>query len=83
MNQDLPRILPWRNTGVWLAGDTHTHHRLIGGEKLLDGASECCDFIALTSHAHNPDAVKAHPRVIEKGRKAHPDMIVVNGVQRR
>ena len=81
MHQATVNALPWRDSGIWLTGDTHTHHRLIGGERLLDGASRYCDFIALTSHAHNRDAVEAHPRIINEGRAAHPNLIVVNGVE--
>ena len=71
MPQNGSRQLPWRETGVWLKGDTHTHHRLIGGAEMLAGAAPYCDFIALTSHAHEPDAVAAGD-----GRSARTDLVV-------
>lgn len=81
MAAEVNRQHPWRSSGVWLMGDTHTHHRLIGGAEMLAGADPRCDFVALTSHAHNPDAVSAHPEIILAATKAHPDLILVNGVE--
>jgi len=48
---------------------------------MLEGAATYCDFVALTSHAHNPDAVAAQPQIIGEARATHPDLIVVNGLE--
>ncbi|MCK4297984.1 MAG: hypothetical protein KAX80_00550 [Planctomycetes bacterium] len=73
--------LPWRDTGVWLAGDAHAHYRLVGFEELVKRSQEHCDFQAITSHPHEVAAFKAQPALIEEARTRYPDLILINGVQ--
>ena len=73
--------LPWRDTGVWLAGDAHAHYRLVGFEELVKRSQEHCDFQAITSHPHEVEAFKAQPALIEGARARYPDLILINGVQ--
>ena len=73
--------LPWRDTGVWLAGDAHCHYRLVGVEELAAHASERCDFIAVTSHGHMSEAFEAQPGLIEEARDRHGDLVLINGMQ--
>lgn len=47
--------LPWRDSGVWLMGDTHMHTTTSDGSHSVDDlASNAvkygCDFIAITNH---------------------------------
>ena len=73
--------LPWRETGVWLAGDTHAHYRLVGFEALVSEARRHCDFLVLASHGHIAEAFGPQPGLIEEARARHPDLLLVNGVQ--
>ena len=79
-NADVKR-LPWRGTGVWLAGDLHAHYRLVGFEELVKRSREHCDFQAITSHPHEVEAFGAQPALIEGAKAQHPDLILINGVQ--
>ena len=73
--------LPWRDTGVWLAGDTHCHYRLVGVEALVAHASGRCDFIGVASHGHMSEAFEAQPGLIEEARDRHGEMVLINGMQ--
>jgi len=73
--------LPWRESGVWLSGDTHAHYRLVGFEEFVERSAERCDFQAVTSHPHEVEAFKAQPELIEDARSKHPNLILINGVQ--
>lgn len=51
-NTELNKRCPWRETGVWLMGDTHVHHRQEGLERVVDmAASHNCDFLAFIEHS--------------------------------
>ena len=72
----------WHDTGVWLMGDTHVHHRQTGLERTVDEASRHgCDYLAFTEHAHYTEYFKAQPELMEKAHAARPNMILVNGVE--
>ena len=73
--------LPWRESGVWLAGDVHAHYRLVGFEEFVKRSAQHCDFQAVTSHPHEVEAFKAQPELIEGAKAQHPDLILINGVQ--
>lgn len=74
--------LPWRESGVWLMGDTHVHHRLTGLERIVEVAAGFgCDYLAFTEHAHYREYVEPQTELIEKALKAHPEMVLVNGVE--
>lgn len=75
------RQLPWRDGGIWLAGDVHAHYRLVGFDKFVNRSQEYCDFQAVTSHPHEVKAFKAQPELIEGARSQHPDLILISGVQ--
>lgn len=75
------RQLPWRDRGIWLAGDVHAHYRLVGFDKFVNRSQEYCDFQAVTSHPHEVEAFKAQPELIEDARSQHPDLILISGVQ--
>jgi len=73
---------PWHDTGVWLMGDTHVHHRQTGLERVVDEASQHgCDYLAFTEHAHYTEYLEAQPELIQKAHAAHPNMLLVNGVE--
>ena len=74
--------LPWRDTGVWLMGDTHCHHRQTGLKRVADKASEYgCDYLAFSEHSFYTEHLEAQPELIEQARAAHPNMVLVNGVE--
>lgn len=73
---------PWHDIGVWLMGDTHVHHRQTGLQRVVDEASQYgCDYLAFTEHAHYTEYLEAQPEFMEKAYSAHPNMILVNGVE--
>jgi len=74
--------LPWRGTGVWLMGDTHCHHRQTGLVRVVEGASRFgCDYLAFTEHSFYNEHLEAQPALIEQARAAHPEMVLINGVE--
>ena len=74
--------LPWRGTGVWLMGDTHVHHRQSGLGRVVEEASRFgCDYLAFTEHAHYREYVEPQVELMEQALRAHPGMILVNGVE--
>ena len=74
--------LPWRDTGVWLMGDTHCHHRQTGLERVVEGAGRYgCDYLAFTEHSFYTEFLEAQPELIEQARTAHPEMILINGAE--
>ncbi len=81
-NTESSKRCPWRETGVWLMGDTHVHHRQEGLERVVDmAASHQCDFLAFTEHSFYTDHLERQPDLIKKASRAHPDMILVNGTE--
>lgn len=72
----------WRDTGVWLMGDTHVHHRQTGLVRVVDQSSSFgCDFLAFAEHSFYTDCVERQPELMERAARAHPGMILVNGVE--
>ena len=79
---DLNERCPWRDSGVWLMGDTHVHHRQEGLERVVDlAASHGCDFLAFAEHSFYTDHLERQPELMERAARAHPDMILVNGTE--
>ncbi|MEW6355304.1 MAG: hypothetical protein AB1696_03185 [Planctomycetota bacterium] len=72
---------PWRQSGVWLAGDTHAHYRNVGVERLAAEASPFCDFIAITSHSHRVDFWKAQHAHVAAARKTFPNLLIFHGIE--
>ncbi len=63
-------------------GDTHVHHRQTGLERVVDAASQHgCNYLAFTEHAHYTEYLEAQPELIEKAYAAHPNILLVNGVE--
>ncbi len=82
MRAQAARRLPWRETGVWLMGDTHCHHRQTGLERVVDKASEyACDYLAFTEHSFYTEHLEAQPELIHEARASHPNVVLVNGVE--
>jgi len=74
--------LPWHDTGVWLMGDTHAHHRQTGLERVVEAASRFgCDYLAFTEHSFYTEHLAAQPRLIEEAQAVHPHIILTNGVE--
>lgn len=74
--------LPWRGCGVWLMGDSHVHHRQTGLARVVEEARQHgCDYLAFTEHSFYTECLKAQPELIERALHAHPDMILVTGVE--
>jgi len=73
---------PWRDTGVWLMGDSHCHHRQSGLERVVEASCRFgCDYLAFTEHSFYTEHLEAQPELIEKAHTAHPEVILVNGVE--
>jgi len=73
---------PWHDTGVWLMGDTHVHHRQTGLERVVEGAARFgCDYLAFTEHSFHTEHFEAQPGLIEQAQATHPKMVLVNGVE--
>lgn len=73
---------PWHDTGVWLMGDTHVHHRQTGLERVVEGAAGFgCDYLAFTEHSFYTEYLEAQPTLIEKALASYPEMVLVNGVE--
>jgi len=73
--------LPWRERGVWLAGDTHAHYRNVGVARLAAEASRFCDFISITSHSHRPEFLAAQHGEVVAARRIFPNLLIFHGVE--
>jgi hypothetical protein len=82
------REIPWALTGEWLIADTHSHTRFSDGALPLDAlvsraAGGGCDVLAVTDHG-DPDREAASPAyfaAVRKAREAHPDLVLLAGLE--
>jgi PHP domain len=82
------RQYDWAGTGQWIAADLHTHSRFSDGNatvaELVDqAASHGCGALAVTDHADRQlkGATPEYELAIETARAAHPDLILISGLE--
>lgn len=74
--------LPWHDTGVWLMGDTHVHHRQTGLQRVVEQAVRYgCDYLAFTEHSFHAEILEAQPELIRQALTLFPDLVLVGGVE--
>lgn len=84
----ITRAVEWRDRGVWLRADLHTHTRFSDGnhtveEVVAEAGRRGCDVVAITDHssvrltAATPEYVAA----IQRARAANPNVTVVTGLE--
>lgn len=82
------RQIEWAGAGVWLKADTHVHTKFSDGTEDVARVVETavtngCDVLAITDHAdYNLDTGNpAHLQAIAAARRAHPETIVLAGLE--
>jgi len=82
------REVPWYGHGIWLKADTHIHTRFSDGahgvDEVVAKAQEFgCDVVAITDHTDGNlrAATPEYFDAIDAARKAHPEMVILAGVE--
>ena len=82
------RRVEWIGRGTWLKVDTHTHTRFSDGahsvEQVVEKAKEFgCSAVAITDHSDHGRgaATDAYFKAVREARRAHPDLIILAGIE--
>ncbi|HEY2883254.1 MAG TPA: CehA/McbA family metallohydrolase [Pirellulales bacterium] len=84
------REVPWYGKGQWVKADLHAHTKFSDGDhspqEVIDHAAKFgCQVAAITDHGdrhkHNTSATPEYFAAIEEARKAHPEIVVLTGLE--